>query len=122
MASNSGCTEVLVEGAITPNFLRKPSESVMGGSLPQVACERQWHRLRLSLRAGGGGAPPAFPKRRAGGPCPPWAAPPRGRTCKNSAATPGGGDAAPGQGALGIAARRPRRLYRQREGRGRHPP
>src|SRR5260221_6736090 len=46
MASNSGCTEVLVDGAITPNFLRKPSESVMGGSLPQVAYRRQWHCLR----------------------------------------------------------------------------
>src|SRR2546422_3378549 len=30
MASNSGCTEVLVEGASTPNFAREPSESVMG--------------------------------------------------------------------------------------------
>ncbi len=29
MASNSGCTEVLVDGAMTANFLRKPSESVM---------------------------------------------------------------------------------------------
>src|ERR1700758_885250 len=29
MASNSGCTQVLVDGAITPNFLRKPSASVM---------------------------------------------------------------------------------------------
>src|SRR5262249_19290757 len=76
MASNSGCTEVLVEGAITPNFLRKPSESVMSGSWPQVAWERQWHRLRLSLRAGGSGDHPAFPQRRAGRPCTPWAAPP----------------------------------------------
>src|SRR5499427_9359261 len=49
MASNSGCTEVLVDGAMTPNFLRKPSESVMGGSLPQVAYGRQWRRLRLSF-------------------------------------------------------------------------
>src|SRR5215831_2548150 len=30
MASNSGCTDVLVEGATTPNFLRKPRASVMG--------------------------------------------------------------------------------------------
>src|SRR5216117_3705008 len=30
MASNSGCTEVLVEGASTPNFAREPRESVMG--------------------------------------------------------------------------------------------
>src|SRR6516162_7573538 len=52
MASNSGCTEVLVEGAMAPNFLRKPRESVMGVSLPQVACGRQWHPLRSSLRAG----------------------------------------------------------------------
>src|SRR5262249_41592528 len=67
MASNSGCTEVLVEGAITPNFLRKPSESVMGGSLPQVACGRQWHRLHLSLRARGSGDHPPYPQRRGGG-------------------------------------------------------
>src|SRR5215471_15666301 len=33
MASNSGCTVVLVEGAITPNFLRKPRESVIGRKL-----------------------------------------------------------------------------------------
>src|SRR5215475_7909270 len=66
MASNSGCTEVLVEGAITPNFLRKPSESVMGGSLPQVACGRQWHRLHLSLRARGSGDHPPYPQRRGG--------------------------------------------------------
>src|SRR6266850_1584376 len=30
MASNSGCTEVLVEGASTPNFARWPRESVIG--------------------------------------------------------------------------------------------
>src|SRR5467141_4069821 len=30
MASNSGCTEVLVEGASTPNFARRPRESVIG--------------------------------------------------------------------------------------------
>ena len=29
MASNSGCTEVLVEGAMTANFRRNPRESVM---------------------------------------------------------------------------------------------
>src|SRR5262245_7284018 len=67
MASNSGCTEVLVEGAITPTFLRKPSESVMGGSLPQVACGRQWHRLRLSLRAGGAAATRLTHKREGAG-------------------------------------------------------
>src|SRR5262249_9233913 len=66
MASNSGCTEVLVEGAITPNFWRKPSESVMGGSLPQVAGERQWHRLHLSLRAEGSGDHPPYPPSRGG--------------------------------------------------------
>jgi hypothetical protein len=41
MASNSGCTEVLVEGAMTANFLRKPSESLMAATLPQVAARRQ---------------------------------------------------------------------------------
>src|SRR4029077_10475656 len=30
MASNSGCTVVLVDGAITPNFLRKPRASIIG--------------------------------------------------------------------------------------------
>jgi hypothetical protein len=29
MASNSGCTEVFVDGASTANFARGPSESVM---------------------------------------------------------------------------------------------
>jgi hypothetical protein len=29
MASNSGCTEVLVDGASTPNLARCPRESVM---------------------------------------------------------------------------------------------
>src|SRR5438477_8086157 len=33
MASNSGCTEVLVEGASTPNLPRVASESVMGPAL-----------------------------------------------------------------------------------------
>src|SRR4029450_10333460 len=67
MASNSGCTEVLVEGAITPNFLRKPSESVIGGRLPQVAGGRQWHRVRLSLRARGSGDHSPYPQRRGAG-------------------------------------------------------
>src|SRR5689334_7407336 len=35
-ASNSGCTEVLVEGASTPNLARCPSESVMG--IPGEIC------------------------------------------------------------------------------------
>src|SRR4029453_12757938 len=35
IASNSGCTEVLVDGAMTANFLRKPRESAMG-----QACRR----------------------------------------------------------------------------------
>src|SRR5437660_7421712 len=75
MASNSGCTEVLVDGAITPNFLRKPSESVMGGSLPQVAYRRQWHCLRLSLRARESGDHPPYPQRRGSSPySPPLAA------------------------------------------------
>src|SRR5215472_17784238 len=65
MASNSGCTEVLVDGAITPNFLRKPSESVMGGSLPQVAYGRQWRRLRLSLRTRRSGEHPPYRGRAA---------------------------------------------------------
>ena len=34
MASNSGCTAVLVEGAMTANFRRNPSELVMRVSLP----------------------------------------------------------------------------------------
>src|SRR5215469_17687461 len=65
MASNSGCTEVLVDGAITPNFLRKPSESVMGGSLPQVAYGRQWRGLRLSLRTRRSGEHPPYRGRAA---------------------------------------------------------
>src|SRR4029078_460077 len=30
MSSNSGCTEVLVDGAMTPNFRRQPRESTIG--------------------------------------------------------------------------------------------
>src|SRR5437899_1782229 len=51
MASNSGCTEVLVEGAITPNFLRKPSASVMGRKL---AADRRRKTMVLSSLAVGG--------------------------------------------------------------------
>src|SRR3981081_3282127 len=36
MASNSGCTEVLVDGAPTPYFLRKPRESVIGAMLSRA--------------------------------------------------------------------------------------
>src|SRR5215471_3476813 len=51
MASNSGCTVVLVDGATTPNFLRKPRESVMGkgssavggGSVAGRRARRQAH-------------------------------------------------------------------------------
>src|SRR4051795_3403036 len=42
-ASNSGCTEVLVDGATTPNFRRKPSESGTGPP---------WTDLRSSLDEG----------------------------------------------------------------------
>src|SRR5215472_5922033 len=44
MASNSGWTVVLVDGAITPNFLRKPRESVIG-HIARVAEEAATYRV-----------------------------------------------------------------------------
>src|SRR5215813_14011389 len=106
MASNSGCTEVLVEGAITPNFLRKPSASVMGRKL--AADRRRKTMVPSSLAVGGRRRARAPPLRV--GPLPAAVRHARILTPHQER-----GDAAHRQGASGIAARRPRRLYRQRD-------
>src|SRR5712691_1001780 len=54
MASNSGCTEVLVEGASTPNFARWPRESVIGiecHSLLRGGSHDQPRRVRAEAEA-----------------------------------------------------------------------
>src|SRR5262249_12378305 len=107
MASTSGCTEVLVEGAITTNVFRKPSASVMGRKL--AADRRRKTMVPSSLAAGGRRRARAPPLRV--GPLPAAV-----RHARILTPHPGAGDAAHRQGASGIAARRPRRLYRQREG------
>jgi uncharacterized coiled-coil DUF342 family protein len=45
MASNSGCTEVLVEGASTPNLARRPSESVIGHCSRIAPISRENHAM-----------------------------------------------------------------------------
>src|SRR5690242_6538091 len=54
-ASNSGCTEVLVDGATTPNLRRKPSESGTASSLDEglfalLAHRRQDHDRQQERR------------------------------------------------------------------------
>src|SRR6516165_8214156 len=90
MASNSGCTEVLVEGAITPNFLRKPSASVMGRKL--AADRRRKTMVPSSLAAGGRRRARAPPLRV--GPLPAAV-----RHARILTPHPGAGDAAHRQGA-----------------------